>query len=362
MIFFFAFVLFLYFIFKIYINNRSLLGKAVLRDKRINILKNYNNTYGEGIKWKGKDCSISKKNNKDSAEQYFTITTEFLEWGWGDAIHMAPMHPNKTFKQSMNMWEIWFSNRIGIKEGLKIADLGMGIGGPMRRISEFMNVDITGITICKYQIERANKLTPNHLKDKCHYLEGDYSDTKLPSNSFDIVYFMESLSHCQNREKPLAEAYRILKPGGVIAAWQWMLTDKFDYNNSLHREYKRAMEYGGGLRNLNKPNERIKEFKKAGFNVIEESIDMMEIAEKMGWKSWIIPIDKGHDNFTRFASSNIGRKITTIFSQLLENVGIAKKGTTNIAKMMEHCAVGATKAGKIKIFTPMWLTISRKKK
>jgi len=171
---------------------------------------------------------------------------------------------------------------------------------------------------------------------------------------------MESLSHCEHREHPLKEAFRILKPGGTVGAWQWMLQPAFDYENATQLEWKRGMEYGGGLRNLNKPSERIEEFKMAGFKVIEESVDMMDVAAEQGWTSWVTPLSSGHDMFTMFASSHFGRQLTSAFVWTFEKAGIIEEGTYRISKMMEHCGASTAYAGEAKVFTPLWLTIAKK--
>merc|ERR1712166_1164846 len=79
-------------------------------------------------------------------------------------------------------------------------------------------------------------------------------------------------------------AYRILKPGGKVGAWQWMLQPHFDYGNETQMEWKRGMEYGGGLRNLNKPAERAKEFEIAGFKDLGMGIGgpMRRMVERIG--------------------------------------------------------------------------------
>lgn len=343
-------------------NYAELPGKADLEYTRTDAMQMYDKKYGGGKQWLGdKPKPYEEDNNAIAADLYFTLTTEFMEWGWGDAIHMAPMYPEYTFKHSMNEWELWFAHRIGITKGAQVVDLGMGIGGPMRRLSAFTDSNITGVTICAFQVERALALTPSYLKDSCHYVEGDYSHTSLPSNTYDVVYFMESLSHCGNRTNPLREAYRLLKPGGTVGAWQWMLKDTFDCNNEEHMELKRGMEYGGGLSNLNKPHERIEEFKLAGL-VVTESFDMMDAAKRIGWKHWSIPLINGHDMFTTFTSSYIGRRITSSVVYVAESLGLAEPGTVKISLMMEHCGYCAAEAGKLDIFTPLWFNKAYKPK
>jgi len=77
---------------------------------------------------------------------------------------------------------------------------------------------------------------------------------------------MESLSHAEDRTPPLAQAKRIVKPGHLVGAWQWTLKPSFNYSDPLHLDLKRGMEYGGGLRNLNKPHERHEEWNKVTFD------------------------------------------------------------------------------------------------
>ena len=234
-------------------------GKYALDNSRSAINDEFDGYYGTAAKWGGSDTGHDQTNNRDAAERYFTLTTDFLEWGWGDAFHMAPVKPGWTFFRSMAFWETVFAGpHLGIEPGMKVADLGMGVGGPARRLTEYTGAFIDGVTNCKYQIQRAKDISmklPTWHKDRLNYIEGDYNNLpdQMERGTYDRVYFMESLSHCEDRAKPLEQARKLLKPGGLVGAWQWMLTPAFNYSDPKHVELKRGMEYGGGLRNLNKP-------------------------------------------------------------------------------------------------------------
>lgn len=327
------------------------------------ILARYDRMYGNATEWQGQQAAHDDHNNAAAAERYFTLITDFFEYGWGDAFHMAPLKPEWSFKRSMAFWEQNFWLTMGVKANMKVADLGMGIGGPMRRCAEFTGANVTGVTICQHQIHRANQITstlPNYIKDRTTYLHGDYNN--LPSvmepSSFDTAYFMESLSHAEDRASPLAQAAKIVKPGGIVAGWQWMLKPAFDYNNPRHMELKRGMEYGGGLRNLNKPEERHEEYRRAGLEVLE-SYDMGTDAIERGHLGWWVSLTTGVDIPTRLTSSHFGRKLTMATVKLLESIGVAEKGTLRTAMMLEHCGYSAATAGELGIFTPAWVTIAR---
>lgn len=257
-----------------YLPSMAFPGKTLLDHTRQSINEQFDNYYGASAAWGGEDTTSDATNNRDAAERYFTLTTELMEYGWGDAFHVAPVKPGWTFSRSMAFWETVFAGpHLGLKAGHKVADLGMGIGGPARRLVEFSGASIDGVTNCKYQLKRAATITktlPDKLRKLLKYIEGDYNSLpeSMEQGTYDRAYFMESLAHCEDRSKPLEQARLLLKEDGLVGAWQWMLTPAFNYSDPVHIELKRGMEYGGGLRNLNKPEERIKEMEQAGLEVI----------------------------------------------------------------------------------------------
>ena len=182
------------------------------------ILARYDNYYSGATDWDtAQQPAHDEHNNAAAAERYFTLITDFFEYGWGDAFHMAPLRPDWSFKRSMAYWEQNFVLTAGIQRDMKVADLGMGIGGPMRRVVEFTGANMTGVTICQHQVNRANQITstlPEYIQDRTERLVGDYNDlpSQMKPSSYDAAYFMESLSHSEDRAIPPAQAAKIVKP------------------------------------------------------------------------------------------------------------------------------------------------------
>lgn len=346
-----------------YVQNVVFPGKEAKDMSSEEILRRYDAYYGNASEWMGEQAEHDESNNAASTERYFTLITDFFEYGWGDAFHMAPLKQGWSFERSMAYWEMNFWLVMGVTPDMKVADLGMGIGGPMRRCAEFTGANVTGVTICQHQVNRANAITaklPTYIGDRTTYLVGDYNDlpTEMAPSSYDAAYFMESLSHSEDRASPLSQAAKIVKPGGIVAGWQWMLRPEFDYENPKHMELKRGMEYGGGLRNLNKPHERAEEYKRAGLEVLI-SYDMGTDAVDRGHVGWWVALTTGIDIPSKLTSSHIGRKLTMGTVKILETIGLAEKGTLRTAMMLEHCGYSAATAGELGIFTPAWVTIAR---
>mmetsp|Transcript_17285 Transcript_17285/g.19329 ORF Transcript_17285/g.19329 Transcript_17285/m.19329 type:complete len:410 (+) Transcript_17285:30-1259(+) len=338
-------------------------GSNTLDAARLEILASYDKFYTNATEWDSPvQPAHDEANNKDAAERYFTLITDFFEYGWGDAFHMAPLKPGWSFLRSMGEVEKHFGQLIGLRPGARVADLGMGIGGPMRRLVEFTGSYITGVTICKYQVNRAKKITSELTEwnqERLSYTVGDYNELPaeiFPENAFDAAYFMESLSHAEDRTLPLSQAKKIVKPGHLVGGWQWMLKPSFNYSDSVHMDLKRGMEYGGGLRNLNKPEARHKEWNDAGMEVLL-SYDMGDDFLQRGWVGWWIAVTQGHDLPSMLTSSYYGRRLTMATVRILEMVGIAEAGTYRTAQMLEHCGFSSATSGEMGIFTPAWVTI-----
>jgi SAM-dependent methyltransferase len=62
--------------------------------------------------------------------------------------------------------------------------------------------------------------------------------------TYDAAYAIESTCHAPNRVGVYSEIYRILKPGGVFAAYEWVMTEKYDSSDAAHVAAKKGIERG----------------------------------------------------------------------------------------------------------------------
>jgi len=68
----------------------------------------------------------------------------------------------------------------------------------------------------------------------------DISYLPFKTNSFDNIIFAAALHCVENQEKPVAEAFRVLKPEGkiIITVWNKFQPGLFRENNITHRPWK----------------------------------------------------------------------------------------------------------------------------
>ena len=95
---------------------------------------------------------------KTLVTKYYSLATDFFEYGWGQSFHFANRYRGETFDESLQRHESYLALRMGLKAGDKVLDIGCGVGGPLRRIAYLSKAHITGITISDYQIQRAKTI------------------------------------------------------------------------------------------------------------------------------------------------------------------------------------------------------------
>jgi ubiquinone/menaquinone biosynthesis C-methylase UbiE len=108
---------------------------------------------------------------------------------------------------------------MGLKKGMRALDAGCGICGPAVYFAQETGATIEAITISQDQVDKAvTHIKKNQLENKINVQLGDYHSLSkyFPSDSFDIVYFLESFGHAVNHEQVLNESWGMLKPGGTL--------------------------------------------------------------------------------------------------------------------------------------------------
>src|SRR3989338_6854274 len=99
---------------------------------------------------------------------------------------------------------------------LKVVEIGSGIGGLAIAIALLGPHNITGIEPEESAV-KASRLRAGRYPDiRANFIQGYGEKIPLPDNSFDLVYSQSVLEHVADVPKVISEAYRVLRPGGVI--------------------------------------------------------------------------------------------------------------------------------------------------
>ena len=159
------------------------------------------------------------------------------EWGWAQSFHFSRFYAGEAFEASLARHEHYLAAQMNLRPGMRVLDVGCGIGGPARQIANFADVKIVGINNNEFQVGRARRYTKRMgLDGQVEFVKGDFMKLaeQFGENSFDageyqilyvvctplplvVVYAIEATVHAPSLEGVYGEIMRVLKPGGTVS-------------------------------------------------------------------------------------------------------------------------------------------------
>lgn len=150
----------------------------------------------------------------DAAPEYDAIAIRFLEALWGEG-YLSPGGPEEVDR---------------IVDGLALAgksllDIGCGAGGATLHLAERHRLaQATGFDVEKPVIETArHRAQSRGLSGRVNFVQGPPGPVPFADASFDVVFSKDALLHVPDKDALFSEIFRVLKPGGVFAASNWMI-------------------------------------------------------------------------------------------------------------------------------------------
>jgi sterol 24-C-methyltransferase len=328
-------------------------------------ISNYEGVFAGARKQTGaitseESVEVRKKRYADMVNDFYNLVTDFYEWGWGQSFHFGPRFHNETFVESIKRTEYHLCSRLGMKPGVRALDVGCGVGGPMRNMAIFSGATIDGITINEYQVKIGNKYNQMHgLAHICKLTQGDFQKLPWEDSTFDVAYAIEATCHSPDRVQTFSGVARVLKPGGLFAGYEWVMTDKYDPTNKDHVRIKEGIEVGNGLPTLVGGKVIIDNLEKAGFEVLDY-YDANRGVHQPNEIPWYDTLN-GKMSLTGFRMTRIGRICTHTMVTILETLRIAPAGSTRVSALLNATAIDLVDGGKLEIFTPSFFFIAKKK-
>jgi len=299
-----------------------------------------------------------RENYKTLSTNFYDLVTDFYEYGWGESFHFGPRHRLESFNQSIARYELYIALRLGLKPGMKALDVGCGVGGPLREIARFSGAHVTGLNINEYQLERSRlHIKRDGMEKSCDLMKGDFMHVPVEDDHFDSVFEIEATCHAPSKEGVYAEMFRILKPGGCFAGYEWCMTEKFDPKNEHHNKIKYGIEIGNGLPPMPLWHEWQDALRSVGFEILE--LTDFGLSTPQNPIPWWDTLD-GKLTLSGFRFTRLGRWVTAKFVSTLESIRFAPKGSLETALLLNRTADDLVQGGRLEIFTPSYFFLARK--
>lgn len=89
---------------------------------------------------------------QEVSRNFYDLVTDFYEYGWGQSFHFATQKKGQEYTQATSDYEVFIGKKLGLRKGMKVLDVGCGIGGPRLNFA------------CKMTQQFATSRRPSKLK------------------------------------------------------------------------------------------------------------------------------------------------------------------------------------------------------
>ncbi len=307
----------------------------------------------------GASLEARKARYAEMINHYYDVVTDFYEHGWGQSFHFAARARGESFDASLARAEHYLALRLGLQPGMKVLDVGCGVGGPMRSIARFSGAAVEGVNNNDYQLEKVRSHNSEAgLTHLCSAFKGDFMNLGVADQTYDAAYQIEATCHAPDKVACYAEIARVLKPGALFTGYEWCMTNEYDPSNARHQEIKFEIETGDSLPDIVSIPHTIESLEKAGFEVI----DHFDAALRSDPETpWYLPLVGELSGLQTLRRGRLGRRIARRTIGALEALRIAPKGSKAVSQMLGRAAEGLIAGGETGIFTPSFFFLARRK-
>jgi ubiquinone/menaquinone biosynthesis C-methylase UbiE len=156
---------------------------------------------------------LSPERDTDQVQAvYEGVQRQFYELFMGKQIHVGGLRSS-----------IELAEAAEINAGQRGVELCCGTGASMRLlVRRFGVASMTGVELATAPTEHGRRTVEDQgLSEQIRFLIGDATQTELPSGEADFVWGEDAWCYVPDKAALIAEAHRLLRPGGVIAFTDW---------------------------------------------------------------------------------------------------------------------------------------------
>jgi ubiquinone/menaquinone biosynthesis C-methylase UbiE len=164
---------------------------------------------------------------RDKIVEYYTETTQdsYLATWSGETLglhlglsdDLVPITQREELDRAIIQMNGFLAERAAIDDGCRVLDAGCGVGGSSIWLARELRASVVGITLDPGQVELARAFAEQQGVSGVSFEVMDFAATRFPGRSFDVVWNLESLSHCAEPLAYLAHVHELLGEGGRFA-------------------------------------------------------------------------------------------------------------------------------------------------
>jgi tocopherol O-methyltransferase len=158
--------------------------------------------------------------NEQVAAHYDELDLFYREI-WGEHVHHGYWATGReTPSEAAEALVKLVADHLSLAPGQSVCDIGCGYGATAEALAAAYDVAVTGVTLSPVQAERAIRRRP--ARGRLSVRREDWTQNSLPSGSFERAYAIESSEHMEDKQGFCDEAFRTLRPGGLLVVCAWL--------------------------------------------------------------------------------------------------------------------------------------------
>ncbi|MFD9698355.1 SAM-dependent methyltransferase [Lentzea sp. NPDC059081] len=184
-----------------------------------------------------RDPAARHERYAEMTSSYFDAFTDLYRELWSDSLNLTWFTGQKSLAEAQKDHERKVGDLLGVTPGMRVLDVGCGIGNPALEISAHTGAHVTGVTISPRQVEvAATKIAEAGAADRVEVVLGDAMELPFPDNSFDAAYAIQAIGHMPDKPRVYREISRVLRDDTVLVCSDGFLrsrTDLVDHGEAM---------------------------------------------------------------------------------------------------------------------------------
>ena len=138
-------------------------------------------------------------------------------------LSLKDLSPVDEFHIGGRLATVAFASQLGLKPGMRLLDIGCGLGGAARFMAQEYGCQVTGIDLSDEYVAVANLLAAKvNLGSRVHYQQSSALELPFAAGSFDGAYMCHVGMNIEDKSRLFREVRRILCPAGMFGIYDAM--------------------------------------------------------------------------------------------------------------------------------------------
>jgi sarcosine/dimethylglycine N-methyltransferase len=257
---------------------------------------------------------------QETQAYYDGAANEIYREIWGENIHMGIFDsPDESLQAAMDRSNARMSQPIGLTPGHHVLDVGCGYGALARYLACTYGCRVLATNISERELEWGRELTAKErLDDKVAYQWADFHDLPFDDDAFDVYWSQEAFLHAADKNRVLAEAFRVLKPGGRL-----VFSDLLVRHGTPQADRERIYDRVKSPDMWDAPDYR-KALKAAGFDIAIDEDWSENVALSYGWVR--ARLEDRREQFSRRIGADVVDNTSTALQFWIDSANAGKIG------------------------------------